>query len=47
MFRMQKGETMSDVQKRFTHIFNHLIILGKTFEREELNIMILKCLGRS
>jgi len=47
MFRMLKGENISDVQKRFTHIVNHLIILGKIFEREELNINILKCLDRS
>jgi len=47
MFRMQKGETIVDVQKRFTHIVNHLISLGKSFEREELNIKILKCLDRS
>jgi len=47
MFRMLKGETISDVQKRFTHIVNHLISLSKIFEREELNINILKCLDRS
>ncbi|XP_068483319.1 uncharacterized protein [Phaseolus vulgaris] len=47
MFIMQKGEIIVDVQKRFTHIDNHLIGLGKTFEREELNTKILKCLDRS
>jgi len=47
MFRMLKGETVVDVQKRFTHIVNHLINLGKIFEREELNIKILKCLDKS
>jgi len=47
IFKMQKGETIVDVQKRFTHIVNHLISLGKTFERGELNIKILKCLDRS
>jgi len=47
LFRMLKGETISDVQKRFTHIVNNLIGLGKVFEREELNIKILKCLDRS
>ena len=25
LFRMQQGETIADVQKRFTHIVNHLI----------------------
>nr|XP_007132559.1 hypothetical protein PHAVU_011G104900g [Phaseolus vulgaris]ESW04553.1 hypothetical protein PHAVU_011G104900g [Phaseolus vulgaris] len=47
MFKILKGETILDVQKRFTHIVNHLISLGKIFEREELNIKILKCLDKS
>ncbi|XP_068475129.1 uncharacterized protein [Phaseolus vulgaris] len=45
-FRMQKGETIAEVQKRFTHIVNHLTSLGKMFEKEEINIKILKCLDR-
>jgi len=40
-------EAISDVQKRKTHIVNHLISIGKIFEREEQNIKILKCLDRS
>jgi len=47
MFSMLKGETISDIQKRFTHIVNYLMSLGKIFEREELNIKILKCLDKS
>jgi len=47
MFRMLKGETIAEVQKRFTHIINHLMSLNKTFEKEDLNIKILKCLDRS
>jgi len=47
MFIMQKGETIIEVQKRFTHIVNHLTSLGKTFDKEELNIKVLKCLNRS
>jgi len=47
MFRMLKGETIVEVQKKFTHIINHLMSLEKTFEKEELNIKILKCLDRS
>ena len=35
------------MQKRFTHIVNHLTGLGKEFDREELNIKVLKCLDRS
>jgi len=46
LFRMQKGETICDVQKRFSHIVNHLMSLGKSFDKEELNIKILKCLDR-
>jgi len=47
MFRMLKGESIVEVQKRFTHIVNHLMSLGKIFDKEELNIKILKCLDRS
>ncbi|XP_068504122.1 uncharacterized protein [Phaseolus vulgaris] len=42
MFRMQKGEIIAEVQKRFTHIVNHLMSLEKRFDKEELNIKILK-----
>ena len=31
MFKMLKGETIAQVQKRFTHIINHLMSLEKTF----------------
>ena len=44
---MLKGESIAEVQKRFTHIINHLMSLGKTFDKEDLNIKILKCLDRS
>ena len=47
MFRMLKGETFAEVQKRFTQIINHLMSLDKTFEKEELNIKILKYLDRA
>jgi len=47
LFRMQKGETICDVQKRFSHIVNHLMSLGKSFDKKELNIKILKCLDRT
>lgn len=45
MFRIKVGETIYDVQKRFTHIY--LISLGKTFDKEEINIKILKSLRRN
>ena len=44
---MQPEESIADVQKRFTHIVNHLTGLGKEFDREELNIKLLKCLDKS
>ena len=47
LFRMQKGEIICDVQKRFSHIVNHLMSLGKTVDKEELNIKILKCLDKT
>ena len=47
MFRMLKGESIAEVQRRFIHIVNHLMSLGKVFDKEELNIKILKCLDRS
>jgi len=33
MFRMEKGETIVEVQKWFTHIVNHLLSLRKTFDK--------------
>jgi len=47
MFRMQKWETIAEVQKRFTHIVNHLISFGKMFDKDELNIKIFKFLDRT
>jgi len=47
LFRMQPEESIVDVHKRFTHFVNHLTGLGKVFEKEELNIKVLKCLDRS
>ncbi|KAF1884624.1 hypothetical protein Lal_00028505 [Lupinus albus] len=34
MFRMRPGEKILDLQKRFTHLTNHLIALGKEHELE-------------
>jgi len=47
IFKMQKGESIAEFQKRFTHIANHLMGLGKEFDKEELKIKVLKCLDRS
>ena len=47
LFKMKQGESIVGVQKRFTHIVNHLMGLGKEFDKEKLNIKVLKCLDRS
>jgi len=44
LFRMQPGEPIVDAQKRFPHFVNHLISLGKEFDKEELNIKVLSAL---
>ena len=46
-FQMKNGETISELQTRFTHIVNHLLGLGKKFEGDELKIKILNCLTRT
>jgi len=46
LFRMQPNESISSMQKRFTHIINHLIALGKTFIDGEIINKVLRCLDR-
>ena len=38
---MKNGETILELQTKFTHIVNRLLGLGKILEDEELNINIL------
>ncbi|CAJ2661921.1 unnamed protein product [Trifolium pratense] len=47
MFRMQPGDTILDLQKRFSHLTNHLMALGKTFTNDELNLKVLRSLTRA
>nr|KYP60843.1 hypothetical protein KK1_023257 [Cajanus cajan] len=47
LLRMNHGESISDFKKRFTHMINHLVDLGRKFEEEELNLKVLQCLDRS
>nr|KYP31843.1 Retrovirus-related Pol polyprotein from transposon TNT 1-94 [Cajanus cajan] len=47
LFRMQNGESISCFQKRFPHLINHLVDLGRKFEKEELNLKVLQCLDRT
>ncbi|KAH1250193.1 hypothetical protein GmHk_05G013407 [Glycine max] len=35
LFRLNQNETIQDMQKRFTHIVNHLASLGKIFSNED------------
>ena len=46
LFRMKTNENIQDMQKRFTHIVNHLVSLGKTFPNEDLINKVLRCLNR-
>jgi len=46
LFRMNPNETIQDMQKRFTHIINHLASLGKIFPNEDLINKVLRCLSR-
>ena len=47
MIKFLRNKRLIKVHKRFTHIVNHLIGLGKYFDKEELNIKVFKCLDRS
>jgi len=43
LFRMNTNENIQSMQKRFTHIVNHLASLGKTFPNEDLINKVLRC----
>jgi len=45
-FRMNTNENIQSMQKRFTHIVNHPVSLGKTFHNEDFNNKVLRCLIR-
>ncbi|KAF1881725.1 hypothetical protein Lal_00032196 [Lupinus albus] len=47
MFRMKHGEKILDLQKRFTHLTNHLIALGKVLSNSDLNLKFLRSLTRT
>ena len=46
LFRMNPNENIQSMQKRFTHIVNHLASLGKIFPNEDLINKVLRCLSR-
>ena len=43
---MNQNETIQHMQKRFTHIVNHLASLGKIFPNEDLINKVYTCLSR-
>lgn len=47
MIKMQSGETILDLLKRFTHLTNHLMELGKIFTNDDFNIKLLRSLTRA
>ena len=46
LFHMKHGETIADMQKRFTHIINHLHTIGHTTSNVVATNKILRCLNR-
>jgi len=46
LFRMNQNETIQHMQKRFTHIVNHVASLAKIFLNEDLINKVLRCLSR-
>jgi len=45
LFKMQQGESIVEIQKRFIHIVHYLIGLSEEFDKEELKFKVLKCLN--
>ena len=46
LFKLNQYETIQDMQKRFTHIVNHIASLRKIFLNEDLINKVLRCLNR-
>ncbi|XP_050895540.1 uncharacterized protein LOC127102179 [Lathyrus oleraceus] len=46
LFHIKNGETIADMQKRFTHLINRLNALGKPVSNEIATNNILRCLNR-
>ena len=43
---MNQNESIQYMQKRFTHIVNHLALLGKTVPNKDLVNKVLRCLNK-
>ena len=46
MFKMEEEKFIKDLIERFTTITNHLILLGRTFDKVDLVHKILKSLTK-
>ena len=46
LFRMKHGETIIDMQKRFTHLINRLNALGKSISNDIATNKVLRCPNR-
>lgn len=44
MFRMYPSESILNLQKRSSHLINHLTTLGKYFTNDGLNLKVLRSL---
>ncbi|KAF1864623.1 hypothetical protein Lal_00039254, partial [Lupinus albus] len=47
MFRIKPGKKILDLQKRFTHLTNHLIALGKVLSNSDMNLKVPRSLTRT
>lgn len=46
LFIMHPRESIMALQKKFAHLTNHLIALGKTFTNDELNLKVIRSLTK-
>ena len=46
LFHMKDGETIADMQKRFSHLINRLNALDRTTPNDVATNKILRCLNR-
>ena len=46
LFRIEHGETIADMRKRFSHLINRLNALGNPVSNEIATNKVLRCLSR-
>lgn len=47
LFRIQPQKSIINLHKRFVHLTNHFMALGKTFSNDEMYLKVLKSLTRT